>query len=79
MRNSIRLEVSRASHTHQTPHALRAHSGPVTSASRPKTTTSSAAATAVASDAARLVNRKRALATPATIAATMNIHADGMW
>ena len=71
--------MSRASHTHHTPHALRAHSGPVTSASRPKSTASSAAATAVASEAWRLPNRKRALATPATIAASRNIQADGMW
>ena len=42
--NSIRLEVSRASHTHHTPHALRAHSGPVTSVKAPNSTASSAAA-----------------------------------
>ena len=40
------VEVSRASHCHQTPHAFRAQSGPVTSTIRPKTTVSSAAAAA---------------------------------
>ena len=39
----------------------------------------SAAATAVASDADRFVKRKRPLATPETMAASMNIHAEGMW
>ena len=38
-----------------------------------------AAATAVASEAWRFANRKRALATPATMAPSMNIQADGMW
>jgi hypothetical protein len=41
---SMRLEVSLASHTHHTPQAFRAHSGPVTSVKAPNTTASSAAA-----------------------------------
>ena len=32
-----------------------------------------------ASDADRFVKRKRPLATPETMAASMNIHAEGMW
>ncbi len=76
---SIRLDVSRASHTHHTPQALRAHSGPVTSVNRPKSTASSAAANAQPSADAFFMKRKRALATPDTIAASRNIQADGMW
>src|SRR5205814_5056063 len=75
----IRLDVSRTSHCHQTPHALRAQSGPVMSARAPKSTVSSAAAHAVRSWRGLPPNRYRALATPHTIADVRNIHADGMW
>ena len=44
-----RLDVVRASQIQNVPHALRAHSGPVTSVSSPNTTTSSPAASAVRS------------------------------
>ena len=44
---ATRLDVSRASHTHHTPQAFRAHSGPVTSESAPNSTASSAAAYAM--------------------------------
>ena len=75
----IRLDVSRTSHCHQTPQAFRAQSGPVTSASRPKSTVSSAAARAVRSCRGSPLNRKRALATPQTTPEIRNIQADGMW
>src|SRR5687768_6856258 len=72
-----RLDVTRASHTHQVPHDLRAQSGPVTSVSNPNTTVSSAAARAVRSCRGSPPNRNRALATPQTIADVRNMNADG--
>ncbi len=75
----MRLEVSRASQTHQMPHALRAHSGPVTSVMMPNTTASSAAASAQPSMSRFFPNRNIALAVPAMIAARRNSHAAGMW
>ncbi len=44
--HSTRLEVSRASHCHQTPQAFRAHSGPVMRTMIPRIAVSSAAAMA---------------------------------
>ena len=68
-------DVSRASHCHHTPHAFRPHSGPVNSPISPKTTASSAAATASAIRALRPVNRKIALPMPQTNAAVnITIH-----
>src|ERR1700749_3073765 len=60
--------VSRASHSHHTPHALRAHNGPVTSAIAPYNTVSSAAATAIWSNVCRFVARNAALTRPQKIA-----------
>ena len=71
--------MRRASHCHQTPHAFRAHSGPVTRTIRPKTTVSSAAATASRSAAAWPRNRYIALATPQTKAARNVTIAAGTW
>ena len=68
------VEVSRASHCHQTPHALRAQSGPVTSTISPRTTVSSAAATAIRSADGFRVNRNTALAMPLTNAAQEHRH-----
>src|SRR5260370_15266281 len=63
IRNEI---VSRGSHVHQKPHALRAQSGPLTSPLRPKTTTSSAAASPQRSAAALPLNNDQRLATQQT-------------
>ena len=71
--------VSRASHCHHTPHAFRAHNGPVMSPSSPKSTVSSAAATARWSAARRCLNKYTALAMPQTNAdVNMTIH-EGTW
>src|SRR6186997_2981028 len=74
-----RLDVMRASQIHQVPHAFLAHSGPVTSVSRPKSTAISAAASAVLSSRGLPVARNRALALPQMTLAVRNTHADGMW
>ena len=79
MSQTIKLEVSRASHTHHSPHALRAHSGPVIRASAPKTNANSADASAFQSDSLFCPNRNMALYTPETMAAIRNSQADGMW
>ena len=49
--------VSRASHCHQTPQALRPHSGPVTSVQAPNSTASSPAEAARRSPASEPRNR----------------------
>src|SRR5436190_19706161 len=71
--------VSRASHTHQTPQALRAHSGPVTMAMAPYRTVNSAAATATQSNAWRFVTRYAALTMPQKIADNNISIAGGKW
>src|ERR1043165_2577810 len=58
--------VSRGSHVHQKPHALRAHSGPLINPFSPKTTTSSAADTPRRSAAGLPLNRYQTLATHQT-------------
>ena len=55
--SSKRALVSRASHCHQTPQALRPHSGPVTSVQRPNSTASSPADAATRSPASDPLNR----------------------
>src|SRR6185369_7556405 len=75
----MRLDVSRTSHCHQTPHAFRAHSGPVTRTMAPKRTVSSAAAYARRSCRGDPPKRNLALAIPHTIAERRNTHADGRW
>src|SRR5687768_4907195 len=70
-------DVSRASHCHQTPQALIAQSGPVTNTITPNTTTSSAAAIAVASAPGVRRARYTALAIPHTNADRNITSADG--
>ncbi len=61
MRTSNSELVRRASHCHQTPHALRPHSGPVTRTQAPKRTASSAEETASRSPASDPLKRKAML------------------
>ena len=71
--------MSRASHCHQTPHALRAQRGPVTRPIAPKSTVSSPAATATRSAACFPRKRYTTLAIPQTnTAVNIAIHA-GTW
>src|SRR5687767_13477111 len=71
--------VSRGSHTHQTPHAFRAQSGPVTIAIAPYSTVSSAAAKAIQSYAGFFLMRNIALTMPQKIADRSISIAGGMW
>src|SRR5262249_25004206 len=72
---SIVAIVTRASHCHHTPHALRPQSDPLNNPNRPKMTTSSADATAYQSASFEPMNRYTRLATPQTaIAAVIAIH-----
>ena len=71
--------VRRASHCHHTPHALIPHNGPVTSPISPKTTASSAAATARRSAAGFRRNRYCALETPSTKTARNIAIQAGKW
>ena len=73
------VDVSRASHCHHTPHALRAHNGPVTSTSNPMTTTNSAPATAHRSAAGFFVKRNTALPAPLTNAARNSAMPHAAW
>src|SRR4029453_3541929 len=73
-----KLDVVRASQIQNVPHDLRAHSGPGTSVTTPKTTAISAAAQARRSCRGSPVMRNRTLATPHTIPEVRNIQADGM-
>ena len=76
---STSVDVSRASHCHQTPQALRAQSGPVMSTIAPKSTDSSAAASAQRSARRFSLNRNSALAMPQTNADTNIAIAAGTW
>src|SRR5688500_13154954 len=69
--------VSRASHCHHTPHALRAQMGPETRTMRPNRTVNSAAATATRSAPGLRPKRKMALAMPHTNAETNIVIAVG--
>jgi len=57
MNHRSSVVVRRTSHCHHTPHALRAHKGPVTSGKRQNSTVSSAALTASWSPFSERLNR----------------------